>query len=347
MRGFHRFWAVRIGRDAYSQLLPKRGITAAIVLTLVTISVALTSTGMGETNYSLLDVIKVLIGSGAEDQVLVIQTFRLPRVICALLVGLALGAAGAIMQGVARNPLASPDILGITGGASVAAVTFLTIFESFTIQLLPFAAFIGAGIVSVILYGLAWKNGVTPMRLVLIGIGIKAIMAALTTTLIVKAPIHLTAKAMTWLTGSLYGTQWTDVLMLLPWVVILLALGIVFSRNMNALQLGEEIAVGIGSSVQRQQLGLMLICVGLTGAAIGIGGAIGFVALLAPHIAKQLVGPSFESLLPVSAIVGAFIVTSSDLIARVAFSPVDVAVGAITSAIGAPFFIYLLYKNRK
>lgn len=344
MSGFNRFWAMRIGPA--SQLLPKRGVIAAIALIVATIAVAVVSTGMGETNYSPIEVLKVLLGAGTEDQVLVIQTFRLPRIICALLVGLSLGAAGAIMQGVARNPLASPDILGITGGASVAAVAFLTLFETMSIQFLPFAAFLGSAVVSAILYGLAWKNGVTPMRLVLIGIGIKAIMAALTTTLIVKAPIYLTAKAMTWLTGSLYGTQWTDVIMLLPWTVVLLGLSMVFARNMNALQMGESIAAGIGSAVQRQQFVLILMCVGLSGAAVGIGGAIGFVALLAPHIAKQLVGPSFETMLPVSAVVGAFIVTSADLIGRVAFSPVDVPVGAITSAIGAPFFIYLLYKNR-
>ncbi|MGE5704907.1 MAG: FecCD family ABC transporter permease [Clostridia bacterium] len=341
------FLSIRLGRQSLlSLLVPRRAIMAAVTLLLATLTVAVFSTGLGEIRISAIDVVKVLVGSGSEEDSLIIQTFRLPRVITGLLVGAALGAAGALMQGVVRNPLASPDILGVTGGASVAAVAFLTMLESASIQWLPLVAFLGAAMVSVVLYGLAWKQGVTPLRLVLIGIGVKGATAALTTMLIVMAPIHLTSKAMIWLTGTLYGTTWTDVGLLLPWVAVLLVLGFVTARQMNALQLGDHVAAGIGSSVQQQQLLLMLICVGLTGSAVAIGGAIGFVALLAPHIARQLVGPSFESLLPISAMVGAFIVTGADMIARIAFSPLDIPVGAVTSAVGAPFFLYLLYKNR-
>ncbi|GAA4718172.1 FecCD family ABC transporter permease [Brevibacillus fulvus] len=339
-------YSVRSRKFAVSLLISRRAFWTTVFFALITIALAIVSTGMGEMKISPAEVLKALLGIGSPQSALVITTLRLPRILVALLVGGAFGAAGAIMQAIVRNPLASPDILGVTGGASVTAVAFITIFQSASIFLLPFAAFAGAILIAFVLYLFGWKRGLGSFRLVMIGIGLKALTGALVTIFIVLAPQILTSKAMIWLTGSIYGTSWTDVSLILPWFLILLALASICARHANILQLGEEIALGVGSRLSRNQLCLMLICVGLTGAAVAIGGAIGFVALLAPHIARQLVGPSFGSILPVSVIAGSFIVLGGDLIARTAFAPLDVPVGAITSAIGAPFFIYLLYKNR-
>lgn len=316
-----------------------------LLLTIVMIAVIIFSIGSGEMKISPLNVILSLFGSGNPAETLVIQNFRLPRIMLAMLVGMALAVSGAILQGIIRNPLASPDVIGITGGASVAAVAFLTYVEGVSIHWLPAVAFVGAVLLTIVLYALAWKNGLAPLRLVLIGVGLGAAMSALTTLFIVTSPL-LTNKAMIWLTGSVYGASWSNVYTLLPWVVVLLPVSFVLARHVNVQQLGDEVATSVGGRVQVQRIVLLAICVALAGAAVAVGGAIGFVGLLAPHIARQLVGPSFGGVLPVSALVGGLVVLLADLIGRTAFAPLDLPVGIFTAGIGAPFFIYLLYRNR-
>jgi iron complex transport system permease protein len=199
---------------------------------------------------------------------------------------------------------------------------------------------------TILLYALAWKKGVTPLRLVLIGVGIKIAAGAVVTLLIMFSPFLLQNKALLWLTGSIYGVDWNDVVMILPWIVLLIAVAALLARRVNIQQLGDDIATSLGSFLQLDRFLLLIICAALTGTAVSVGGDISFVALLAPHIAKQLIGPSFGGALPLSAFIGSLIVLIADLIGRVAFSPIDIPVGVFTSAVGAPFFIYLLYKNR-
>jgi iron complex transport system permease protein len=324
----------------------KKTVFLAIILAVLTAAAAIISLGMGEMKIHPLDVVKVFLGKGTEQHALIVQTFRLPRILVAILVGASLAVAGAILQGIVRNPLAAPDILGITGGASVAAVAFILFFETVSVKWIPAAAFLGATLVALLLYALAWKQGVTPLRLVLIGVGIKIATSALVTLLITFSPFLLQNKAILWLTGSIYGVSWEDVTMILPWTLLFIILAAVFARRVNIQQLGDEIATGAGSSVQRDRFLLLIMCTALTAAAVSVGGEISFVALLAPHIAKQLVGPSFGGVLSVSAFIGALILLSADLVARVPFAPIDIPVGVFTSAVGAPFFIFLLYKNR-
>lgn len=337
---------VRGKRWPFSFLIDKRAVIITLLFLLLTLALFLLSVGIGDFFIQPTDVMKTLLGIGAAEHALIIQTFRLPRVLTAILVGACLAVSGAILQGMVRNPLASPDLLGITGGASVAAIGFIMLFPTASIQWLPVSALFGAGIVTVLIYMLAWKKGVSALRLVLIGVGIQSCMSALTTLLLVTSPIYLTSKAMVWLTGSVYGTNWNDVLTLLPWTLVFIPMAFLLGRNINIQQLGDEVAQGVGHHVERQRALLLFLCVALAGAAIAIGGAIGFVALLAPQIARKLVGPSFGALLPVAALSGSFIVVCADLIARVALPPLDLPVGIFTSAIGAPFFMYLLYKYR-
>lgn len=336
--------AFRLGRLSF--LLDRRSALIFFILLAVTFVTVLVSAGMGQMQIHPLNVLQVLIGQGTPQDALIVSSFRLPRIIAALLVGMALAVSGAILQSIIRNPLASPDVIGITGGASVAAVVFITLFETASIQWLPVAALAGAAAVTLLIYALAYRNGVTPMRLVLVGVGINAAATAVTTLLIVMSPIYLTQKAFVWLTGSVYGTSWANVTTMLPWVILFIPLAIGLSRNINIQQLGDDLATGVGSAVQRQRFILLLICVALAGVAVAIGGAIGFVGLLAPHISRKLVGPLSGSLLPVSALVGGLLVLLADLVARMAMAPLDLPVGIFTAAIGAPFFIYLLYKNR-
>jgi iron complex transport system permease protein len=341
-----RYLLFRSRRPPISLQMEKRALLVTIGLALVAFAVLVISTGIGEVKIAPLDVLKVLIGQGDKRDALIVTQFRLPRILVALLVGMGLAASGAILQSIIRNPLASPDVIGITGGASVSAVAFITLFPAVSIVWLPLSAFVGAAVITLLIYLLSWKNGVTALRLVLIGVGIGAAMSALTTLMIVISPIYLTSKAVIWLTGSVYGSNWTNVWTLLPWMAVLLPLAMIFARHINIQQLGDDLATGVGAAVQRHRFLLLLICVGLAGASVAVGGAIGFVGLLAPHIARKLVGPSFGALLPVSALTGGVIVMVADLIARTLFSPLDLPVGIFTSAVGAPFFIYLLYRNR-
>jgi iron complex transport system permease protein len=346
-----KYISLRLGNMA-SFLIDKKAVITSLLLLLGVAAVFLISTGSGEMYISPLDVIHTFIGNGSEMNEIVIYSFRLPRIITALFVGMSLAVAGAIMQGMIRNPLASPDVLGITGGAAVAVVLFLAIFSdknnSLTISIhwLPLAAFIGAAIAALLVYMLAWKNGIVPMRLVLVGIGVSALMQAGTTLFMILGPIYRASQANIWITGTVYGATWKNVAIFTPWAVFLLLISFVSARKMNIQELGDEIAIGAGVSLQRQRVFLLLLSTALTGGAVAFAGGIGFVGLMAPHMARRLVGSSFEALLPVAALLGALLVMTADLIGRTMFAPLEIPAGVFTAAIGAPYFIYLLYKSR-
>jgi iron complex transport system permease protein len=344
---------VRLPKGLISFLLDQRALTIITSLLIGLLILAIVSTGMGDMKLSPVQVVNALFGNGTKLEMLVVNSFRLPRIITALLVGISLAVAGAILQGLIRNPLASPDIIGLTGGASVAVVAFLAVYSdtsnslTISIKWLPVGAFIGATVVGILVYFLSWKNGgVSPMRLVLIGIGISALAQAVTTLLMVMGPIFQASQANIWLTGTVYGATWDNVKILLPWTIILFLISFLLSRKLNVQELGDELATSVGSKVQRQRFLLLIVATGLTGGAVAFGGAIGFVGLMAPHIARKMVGSAFGALIPVSALIGAILVVLADLIGRTLFAPIEVPAGVFTAAIGAPYFIYLLYKSR-
>ncbi|MGM7703556.1 FecCD family ABC transporter permease [Pseudalkalibacillus sp. Hm43] len=336
-----------------SYLVDKKALLYIILLASAVIVLTILSVSIGEMKIHPIEVIKTFFGMGSDMNELVITSFRLPRIVLALLAGMALAVSGAILQGIIRNPLASPDIIGITGGASLAVVTFLTIFSgerssalTVSISWLPVAAFLGALLLGLLVYLLSWKNGVTPIRLVLIGIGLAAAMQALTNMMILFGPLYLATQAQIWITGSVNGANWSQVTTLLPWVLILLFLVWIYARRLNIQELGDELAKGFGSVVQKDRMILLLFSTALAGGAVAFVGGVGFVGLMAPHIGRKLVGSSFGALIPTSALIGALLVMGADLIARTAFSPLEIPAGVFTSAIGAPYFIYLLYRSR-
>lgn len=342
----------RIKQEKVSYLIDIKALFVFIGLLLGTAAVFVISTGLGEMKISPLNVLKVFFGGGSEMEALVIQSFRLPRIIVALMAGMGLAVAGGILQGMIRNPLASPDILGITGGASVAVVGFLAIFSdknhvlTVSIQWLPVAAFIGAAVVAFLVYILAWKNGVSPIRLILIGIGLMSLTKALTTFMMVLGPIYQASQANIWITGTVYGSTWKNVGALVPWITILVFIAFIYARNINIQELGDEVATGLGGRVQKQRFVLMLLSTGLVGGSVAFAGGIGFVGLMAPHMARRLVGSAFGALLPVSALLGGILVMLADLVGRTLFSPLEIPAGVFTACIGAPYFIYLLFKTR-
>ncbi|WP_313892085.1 iron ABC transporter permease [Psychrobacillus sp.] len=342
----------RMMKGKVSFLLDKRATVVLMVLMLVAGAVFVLSTGMGDMKLSPLKVLQVLFGGGTDMERLVVQSFRLPRIIVALMVGMALAVAGGILQGMIRNPLASPDVLGITGGASVAVVSFLAYFSdsnhslTVSIKWMPLAAFSGAVIVGLLVYFLAWKSGVSPIRIILIGIGISALTQALTTMLMIMGPIYKASQANIWITGTVYGSSWSNVAILVPWTVTFILIAFFMVKSINILELGDEVATGVGGKIQRQRFFLLLISTALVGGSVAFAGGIGFVGLMAPHMARRLVGSSFGALLPVSAFIGAILVMLADLIGRTLFSPLEIPAGVFTAGIGAPYFIYLLFKTR-
>lgn len=349
MKGYRSF---RIGKDRLSLLLDNNALVKLVALFIITMALFIISIGLGDLKINPLTVVNLFFGGGTELQQLVVHQFRLPRIIVSMLVGMGLAVAGGILQGLIRNDLAAPDTIGVTAGAGMSVVAFLWLFSDenysllVSINWLPVAAFVGATFVAIAVYFLSWKDGVKPVRLVLIGIGITALMQAGTTTFMVMSPIYKASQTNIWITGSVNSVGWEDVQVLLPVMFVLLLMAFFSARNINVQSLGEDIATGVGSPVERHRFILLIISTGLVGTAVAFAGSIGFVGLMAPHMARRLVGSSFGSLLPVSAFIGAILVMLADLMGRTLFLPSIVPAGVFTAALGAPYFIYLLMKTK-
>lgn len=347
-----QFKNLRLFKGKISFLVDRRASKIILLLFVIAIATLIVSTGLGDMKINPITVVKTFFGGGSSLEQLVVLKFRLPRIFVALFVGIALAMAGGILQGIIRNPLASPDIIGITGGASAAVVGFLAIFSnkdnSLTVSIgwLPVAAFIGATIVAFLVYFLAWKDGVSPIRLVLIGIGISAVMQAFTTLLMILGPIYRAGEANIWITGTVNGSNWGNVAVIVPCVFVLACIALISARKINIQEFGDELATGVGSHVQKQRFFLLILSTALVGTAVAFGGGIGFVGLMAPHMARRLVGSSFGVLLPASAFIGGMLVMVADLIGRTVFTPLEVPAGVFTAAIGAPYFIYLLFRSK-
>jgi iron complex transport system permease protein len=322
-------------------------IAIIIGLSLVTIALAVISLSLGSVRIPIKEVILSLVGLNEQSSDLIIVELRMPRIIAALLIGAALAVSGALLQGVIRNPLASPDLLGVSGGASVAVVAFMTFFAGqYSIHWVPVISILGAFMAAALNYRLAWKKGVTPLRLVLIGIGISTAMSALTMFLLISGPAYLAAQILNWMTGSVYGSNWLHVGAIWPWIAVFIPLSLLYAKELNIQSLGEEAAVGLGSRLQLSRMLLLFYSVALAGAAVGVAGTISFIGLLAPHMARKLTGNSYKMVIPVSAFLGAITLLLADLAGRMLFHPLDIPAGVFTAGIGAPFFLYLLFKRK-
>ncbi|MFJ7404572.1 MULTISPECIES: FecCD family ABC transporter permease [unclassified Lysinibacillus] len=342
---------VRLLQNKISFLLDVNASKKLTFISIIALFVFFFSASFGDSFINPLKVMQTIIGQGSDFDQLIIIDFRLPRIFIAAFAGMALAVAGAILQGLIKNPLASPDIIGISAGGGAAVVGFLAIFSdsnhslTVSIEWLPLAGFIGATVVAFIVYIFAWKDGVTATRLVLIGIGVSAFMQAITTMLMVIGPIYQASEANKWITGSVKSADWNQVQIIVPIIIILLLLTVFITRQLNVQELGDDTAASLGQTVQKTRFFLLLLSSSLVASAISFAGAIGFVGLMAPHIARRIVGPAFGVLIPTSAAIGALLVMVADIIGRTAFSPLEVPAGVFTAAIGAPYFIYLLLRN--
>jgi ABC-type Fe3+-siderophore transport system permease subunit len=241
---------LRAKRPAVSFRIDLRAVVVLIALGLVVLAGIVANVGYGEYPIGPLDVVRTVLGMevGDGNYDFIANTLRLPRALAALLVGGALAISGAILQGLTRNPLAAPDIVGVNAGAGLAAVTLIVVLPSVPAAFIPPAAFGGAFVVAALLYVLAWKGHSSPIRLILIGVGLGAVATALTTVMIVFGDIYQVSQALIWLTGSVYGRSWGEIWPLLPWLVVFVPLAFLHSRHLNALNLGDDVAKGIGSA---------------------------------------------------------------------------------------------------
>ncbi|GAB4508342.1 MAG: iron ABC transporter permease [Anaerolineae bacterium] len=342
---------LRAGR--LSLKLDRRVPLVALAILAFTLVVLVVSISYGAYDMSPLEVLQTITRTLPEDHPdarnfnLVVHTFRLPRILTAFLVGMALATSGAIMQGITRNPLAEPGILGVSAGAGLAAVTLIVWLPDSSLSLLPWAAFAGALITALAIYLLSWKDGgSTPVRLILIGVAFAAVLGSITTFMLVFGDINDVQQAYVWLAGSVYGRNWEHVHTLGAWLLVLLPLTIFSARQLNTLALGDEIARGLGTRVEGQRVLLLVISVALAAAAVAVSGTIGFVGLVAPHITRRLVGPSHEGLLPVTALFGGALLVLADLIGRWVIAPSELPIGIVTALIGAPYFMFLLARYR-
>ncbi|WP_226576549.1 FecCD family ABC transporter permease [Halobacillus litoralis] len=317
-----------------------------LFLSILTLLGAFLSIGIGAVFIDPAVILHYFTGGNVENSGFIIGNFRLPRIVMCLLVGTGLGISGAILQGVVRNPLASPDVIGITKGAGLSAAAVIILFPELPVIGLPIAAFFGAGLVTVGLYLFAFRKGVQPATLALVGIALGAICQAGIQFLTIKFPIETNA-ALVWLTGSVWGKDWGDVWLLAPWILIVTPITFALAPKLDVLSLGDDVAEGLGEPVQKARLLLLIIAVLLAGSSVAIVGTLGFVGLIAPHIARQLVGNRHAYLLPASALVGILLLLLADDLGRGLFPPTEVPAGIFTAIIGAPYFLFLLRKLQK
>ena len=323
-----------------------------VIVTLIVLifTMFIISMNTGSIRLAPFEVLQALFWQGTSQQQLILYDFRLPRIIIAILVGCGLAVAGAVLQGITRNPLADPGIIGINAGAGLMVLLFVTLAprdELVSFFLMPVMAFIGASAAAVIIYALSYKKneGITAVRLLLNGIGVAAGISAVTIVLtIVITPEEYQIVA-TWMAGSIWGSTWNYVLAVLPWLIVLLPLVFQKAKVLNVLTLNEISAMSLGVHIEKERRYLLFLAVGLAAASVSVSGGIGFVGLIAPHIARRLVGGNFKALLPVSALLGALLVLAADTLGRSLFAPTEIPAGIVVAVIGAPYFLYLLKKS--
>ncbi|GEB32009.1 Fe3+-hydroxamate ABC transporter permease FhuB [Brevibacillus parabrevis] len=291
------------------------------------------------------EIIAVFMGQGNEMYSQLLFELRMPRLLTAMLAGVALAISGSLMQSAVRNPLADPQIVGVTSGAGVGAILLLLVFPQFS-SWMPLGAMLGGIAAAAIVYAVSWRRGLNPVILTLVGIAVAAAGAAFINILIVKAQL-LAAPALAWMAGSTYGRGWTEISRLLPAIVILTPLAWWLGRRVDLLAFNDESSVGLGLKVRQTRLAVATIAVLLASAAVASVGAVGFIGLLAPHAARLLVGAHHRKAVVVSALLGAVLLAASDLLGRVVMIPKDIPSGIVVALLGAPYLFILMFRAAK
>ncbi len=278
---------------------------------------------------------------------LIVVNIRLPRVIASALIGAAFAVAGAIMQGITRNPMADSGLMGLNAGACFALSLCFAFFPSMAYRYIIIFAFLGAAFGALLVSGIASmrRGGVTPMRLVLAGAAVSALLTALSQGIALY--FNVAQDIMFWTTGGVASSDWEQIRLIMPWITAALLGAIFLSRSISLLSLGEDVAKGLGLNTTLVNALCFLIVLILAGASVSVVGAVGFVGLIVPHLTRFLVGMDYRWIIPSSAVLGAFLVVAADLGARMLNPPFETPLGAIIALVGVPFFIYLARKQRR
>lgn len=332
--------------------MKKMRYTYSILFVLLVLAILL-AICWGSYAMSPMDVVRTLLGNGTKLQHITIFTLRLPRMMVALLVGVALSTAGGLLQTITKNDLADSGILGINAGAALAAVVFISFqgdsyyqaLGSLSIFVLPFVAMLGALLAALLIYKLAYRRGIQPQRLLLIGIGVNIAITALISFYSFKGSAQDYNRILVWTSGSLWGSSWSYAFAIAPMILFICYLVYREHRKMDVMVLGDEVAIGLGVDIEKERKKLLLYAVLLAGCATAVAGSISFLGLLAPHIAKKLVGPRHKQFLFVSALLSSMLILVADSFSRNIFSPLEIPVGITISLIGVPYFIYLMMKE--
>ncbi|MDX3083983.1 iron chelate uptake ABC transporter family permease subunit [Streptomyces scabiei] len=325
--------------------LDVRAFTVVLSLLAVALTASVVLIGTGDFPIPAGDVLRTLLGDGDPGQEFIVRELRLPRVLVGLLVGASLGLGGALFQSLSRNPLGSPDVLGLSQGATAGALVVIVLFSGSANQV-ALGALAGGLVTGLAIYALAWKRGVHGYRLVLVGIGVSAIVTAVNGYLITKADLVDAARAVVWMTGSLNGRDWAQVGPLLVMCVILVPLVLGNARGLRMTEMGDDVSYALGVSVERVRLLLMVSAVLLTAGATAAAGPVSFVALTAPQLAKRLTrspGPNLVAAM----CMGATLLVVADLASQRAFGADQLPVGVVTGVLGGVYLLWLLVTERK
>jgi ferrichrome transport system permease fhuG len=313
------------------------------MLTVLLLGMMLLALSLGSAGYSVQEIIKGLLSEESSDVYVVVYNLRLPRVIMAIEVGASLAVSGALLQAVMRNPLADPGIIGVSAGAATAATTILLIYPTL-LSLVPLFAFSGAVFACILIYVLAWREGVDPVRLILSGVAINTVLGAYNAFLQMLNSDNLSG-VLAFMNGSLSGVTWERIYVITAYA----SLGLLFSagcaKSANILQLGDEMAEGLGIDVDRVRLFLSAVGAFLAAATVAVAGMIGFLGLVVPHICRMIVGSDYKLLIPVSALLGALLLLAADTLGRTLINGMEIPVGIVMAATGGPFFLYMLRKK--
>lgn len=321
------------------------GILSFLILLTIVIGM-----GIGHASLSYDRLLPTLTGDGTFKEEFVLFSIRMPRIIITVLAGMMLALSGAILQGITRNDLADPGIIGINSGAGVAVAVFFLfspIEPGAFVYMIPIVAFIGAFLTACLIYVFSYDKttGLAPVRLVLVGIGFSMALAGSMIVLISSAEKEKVDFIAKWLAGSIWGTDWPFILALLPWLLILLPFTLYKAHRLNLLGLSEPVAIGVGVSIERERIILLLTAVALAAAAVSVTGGISFIGLMSPHIAKAIVGPRHQLFLPIAILIGGWLLLIADIIGHNLIEPNGIPAGIMVALIGAPYFMYLLLKK--
>ncbi|MEV5322373.1 iron chelate uptake ABC transporter family permease subunit [Streptomyces sp. NPDC052687] len=325
--------------------LDVRALTVVVLLLAAALAASVVLIGTGDFPIPAADVVRTLLGDGNPGQEFIVNELRLPRVLVGLLVGASLGLGGALFQAISRNPLGSPDILGLGQGATAGALVVIVLFSGSASEV-TMGALVGGLVTGICIYVFAWKRGVHGYRLVLVGIGVSAIVTAVNGYLMTKADLVDASRALVWMTGSLSGRDWAQVWPLLALCAVLLPLVLANARGLRMMEMGDDISHALGVRVERVRMLLMVAAVLLTAAATAAAGPVSFVALTAPQLARRLTRSPGPNLLP-SLCMGAALLVTADWVSQRVFGADQLPVGVVTGVVGGVYLLWLLVSERR